>query len=79
MKKVRAALGFIGGGFIVLISQIVLMAATITNSTFLLKLAANVWLDGADEYLYCCSLIGAKPDEKIDELYTVLKEACKEL
>lgn len=74
MKKVRAALGFIGGAFIVLISQIFLMAAGITKSTLLLKLAANVWFDGADEYLYCCSLIGAKPDEKIDELYTVLKE-----
>ena len=79
MKKVRAALGFIGSGFIILISQIVLMAAAITKSTLLLKLAANVWSDGADEYLYCCSLIGAKPDEKIDEMYTVLKELYDEL
>lgn len=79
MKKVRAALGFIGSGFIILISQIVLMAAAITNSKLLLKLAANVWFDGADEYLYCCSLIGSKPDERIDEMYTVLKEACDEL
>ena len=79
MKKVRAALGFIGSGFIILISQVILMAAAITKSTLLLKLAANVWFDGADEYLYCCSLIEAKPDERIDEMYTVLKEACKEL
>ena len=55
------------------------MAAAITKSTLLLKLAANVWFDGADEYLYCCSLIGAKPDEKIDEMYTVLKELYDEL
>lgn len=79
MKKVRAALGFIGSGFIILISQVILMAAAITKSTLLLKLAANVWFDGADEYLYCCSLIGAKPDERLDELYTAIKEAYKEL
>ena len=79
MKKVRAALGFIGSGFIILISQIVLMAAAITKSTLLLKLAANVWFDGADEYLYCCSLIGAKPDERINEMYTVLKEVYDEI
>lgn len=79
MKKVRAALGFIGSGFIILISQVILMAAAITKSTLLLKLAANVWFDGADEYLYCCSLIGAKPDEKIDEMYTVLKQLYDEI
>lgn len=79
MKKVRAALGFIGSGFIILISQVILMAAAITKSTLLLKLAANVWFDGADEYLYCCSLIGVKPDGKIDEMYTVLKQLYDEI
>lgn len=79
MKKIRASLGFVVCGFISILSQIVLAAATITNSTLLLKLAAHVWFDGVDEYLYCCSLIGAKPDERLDELYTAIKEAYKEL
>lgn len=79
LKLVAGMLRLIGSSFITFISLLIVLLASITGSTKLLKLACKIWLDAADELKYGYYLIESEYDKKIDELYEVISEAYNEL